>query len=392
MSAPRIGPLAFHAVTLATFLGAAAAPTPLYRLYGESFGLSPVAVTAVFAIYAGALLAALLVAGSVSDHLGRRPVIFGALLLEIAAMALFLRAEGSGHLLAARLVQGAATGIATASIGAALVDADRARGPLVNATAPLLGMGVGALGTSALVQYGPAPLHLVYGFLLVAFALQAVAIWITPETGGTRPGWVRSLLPRVAVPPAARRRLLLITPVNVSTWALGGFYLSVVPALVVSATGSRLPLVGGSVVAALMLSGAAAVLLRRGRPPEDNLAVGVPTLIAGIAIVLAGVHGGSVPVLGLGTLVSGVGFGANFLGSVGSLMPLAAPDERAGLLSAFYVQSYLAFSLPAVGAGYLTGAVGYERTADLYGAAIIACCILALAALRAERRGKGAPP
>lgn len=70
---PSIG---FHALTLATFFGASAAPTPLYRIYEENFSVSPVLITVIFAVYAFALLAALLIAGSISDHLGRKPVIF----------------------------------------------------------------------------------------------------------------------------------------------------------------------------------------------------------------------------------------------------------------------------------------------------------------------------
>ena len=35
-------------------------------------------------------------------------------------------------------------------------------------------------------------------------------------------------------------------------------------------------------------------------------------------------------------------------GALRSIMPLALPHERAGLMSAFYVLSYLAFSLPAI--------------------------------------------
>ena len=51
---------------------------------------------------------------------------------------------------------------------------------------------------------------------------------------------------------------------------------------------------------------------------------------------------------------------------------LDEPDERAGLLSAFYVESYLAFSLPAILAGYLVKTLGYGPTADIYGLVIAA--------------------
>ena len=232
-------PIPFHAITLATFFGASAAPTPLYRIYQENLALSPVLITVIFAVYAFALLAALLIAGSISDHLGRKPVIFTALVMEIIAMALFVVASGPGWLIAARIVQGLATGIAGASIGAALVDVDRAKGQLVNSIAPLSGMAVGAIGTSALIQYGPFPLHLVYAILLAAFVGQASAIWATRETGGRRPGFWNSLKPTISIPPQVKRPLTLVTPINIANWTLGGFYLSLVPSLVASTTGSR---------------------------------------------------------------------------------------------------------------------------------------------------------
>ncbi|MGO6693619.1 MFS transporter [Rhizobium johnstonii] len=380
---PSIG---FHALTLATFFGASAAPTPLYRIYQENFSVSPVLITVIFAVYAFALLAALLTAGSISDHLGRKPVIFFALVLEIAAMALFVVASGPGWLIAARIVQGLATGIAGASIGAALVDVDRAKGQIVNSIAPLCGMAVGAVGTSALIQYGPFPMHLVYALLLLAFTLQAAAIWLTGETGGTRPGALGSLIPRVTVPKQVKRPLSLVTPINIANWTLAGFYLSLVPSLVASTTGSGAPLTGGAVVTALMVSGAIAVYLRRSKTASTNLAFGVSAKTLGILTVVAGVHLANVPLLLVGTIFTGVGFGTNFLGSIGTIMPLAKPDERAGLLSAFYVQSYLAFSLPAILAGFLAKSAGYALTTDIYATAILLLMGVGVMSIRADRR------
>jgi MFS family permease len=383
-AAPDGRALSFHFVVLGTFFAAAAAPTPIYHLYQEEFGLSPLLVTAVFAVYAVALLKALLLAGSISDHLGRRPVIFAALVLEAAAMALFVAADGFGLLITARIVQGIATGIAVSSVGAAVADIDRVRGQLVNSLGPLIGMALGALGTGALVQYGPHPLHLVYGVLAVAFAAQAGLLWLTRETGERRAGALRSLRPRIVVPPRARRTLAAVTPINMATWMLGGFYLSLIPSLIIAATGSRTPLTGGGVVAALMVAGSVAVAMRRTKPASDNLTGGTLVLIAGLAVVLGGMHAGSVPVVLAGTILGGAGFGTVFLGTIGTIMPLAAPDERAGLLSALYIESYLAFSVPAVLAGYLVRLMGYTATADIYAAMIAAMCLAGLAARRAN--------
>ncbi|TXH79810.1 MAG: MFS transporter, partial [Rhizobium sp.] len=328
---------------------------------------------------------ALLIVGSISDHLGRRPVIFASILLNMVAMALFLMAEGPDWLIAARIVQGLATGAAASSVGAALVDLDPIKGSITNSLAPLAGMAVGALGTSLLVQFAPAPTSLVYILTLALLVLQAVLLWLVPETTRRRAGLLASLKPEVAVPPQVRRTLLALTPINVAVWALGGFYLSLVPSLVSATTGSTAPLVGGSVVAALTISGAAAVFLLRRRSAATAMMFGIASMTLGVLTVIAGVHAAEVSILAVGTVIAGAGFGATFLGTVRSIMPLAKPDERAGLLSAFYIQSYLAFSVPAILAGFLSKALGFAEAADIYAAAILLLVGWGVLALRAGR-------
>lgn len=158
--------LVFLAITLLTFLAASSAPTPLYHLYQEGLHFSAGMLTLIFGVYALSLLVALLTVGSLSDHLGRKPVIFTALLLEMLAMLLFIHEDSVAWLIAARTLQGFATGMATAVLGAALLDTDRQHGPLINSVAPLLGMACGAMGCSLLVEFAPFPTTLIYWTLL----------------------------------------------------------------------------------------------------------------------------------------------------------------------------------------------------------------------------------
>jgi len=382
--ARRLAPF-YYAATSALFFAASSVPTPLYRLYQQAFAFSPILITVIFAVYAFALLASLLIVGSISDHLGRRPVIFASILLNMVAMLLFLMARGPDWLIAARVVQGLATGAAASSIGAALVDLDPVKGSITNSLAPLTGMAIGALGTSLLVQFAPAPTLLVYIVTLILLILQAVLLWLVPETTRRQSGLLASLKPEVAVPPQVRRTLLALTPINIAVWALAGFYLSLVPSLVSTTTGSTAPLTGGSVVAALTIGGAAGVFLLREKTTAMIMKFGIPSMTLGILTVVAGMHAAEVSILGLGTLIAGAGFGATFLGTVRSIMPLAKPDERAGLLSAFYIQSYLAFSLPAILAGFLSKALGFAEAADIYAAAILLLVGWGVLALRAEQ-------
>src|SRR5919107_3614071 len=73
---------------------AASAPSPLYAIFQARWRFSATSLTAVFAVYAVVLLETLLIAGSLSDYVGRRPVIVASLLVEIAAVLLFFVAGG----------------------------------------------------------------------------------------------------------------------------------------------------------------------------------------------------------------------------------------------------------------------------------------------------------
>ena len=378
--------LVFLAITLLTFLAASSAPTPLYHLYQEGLHFSAGMLTLIFGVYALSLLAALLTVGSLSDHLGRKPVIFAALVLNMLAMLLFINEASVAWLIAARTLQGFATGMATAVLGAALLDTDRQQGPLVNSVAPLLGMACGAMGSSLLVEFAPLPTQLIYWALLALMLVQAVYVWRLPESVSRIPGAFASLRPTLHVPPQARRALWLSLPVDVAVWAMGGFYLSLAPSLVRTATGSTSNLIGGGLVAVLTLSGALMIFSLRNRPADKVLRLGAGLLAIGVALILTAVHSASLPLFFIATLIAGSGFGAGFLGALRSVVPLALPHERAGLMSAFYVLSYLAFCLPSLLAGNLIRSFGLIATTDGYGAVLILLALSALAALMWQER------
>ncbi|NUT67089.1 MFS transporter [Pseudomonas corrugata] len=387
--------LIFLAITLLGFLAASSAPTPLYHLYQEHMQFSPAILTLIFGVYAFSLLAALLTVGSLSDYLGRKPVIFVALVLNMLAMLLFINADSIAWLIGARLIQGFATGMATSVLGAALLDFDRQQGPLITSVAPLLGMACGALGCGLLAEFAPLPLQLTYWLLLGLFLAQAIYLWRLKESVSPQSGAWQSLRPTLHVPPQARRPLWRVLPLNLAAWAVGGFYLSLAPSLVRAATGSTSNLIGGALVAALTLTGALSIYTLRNQSAEKMLRLAAGLLMTGLALVLIAAHTGSLPLFFIGTLVTGSGFGAGFLGALRSIMPLALPHERAGLMSAFYVLSYLAFSLPSLLAGNLTRVFGLIPTTDGYGLVLIllaSAALLGLLRQAAKPAGSGVRP
>jgi transposase len=102
-------------------LGVSGLPAPLYGIYESTWHLSPLATTVVFAVYALAALAAVLVSGRVSDVVGRKPVLLGALFALLVGLGVFLVADNMALLLLARTIHGAAVGSIVVAGAAALL-------------------------------------------------------------------------------------------------------------------------------------------------------------------------------------------------------------------------------------------------------------------------------
>ena len=298
------------------------------------------------------------------------------------------------QLLVGRILQGLATGAAAGAIGAGMLDLHRARGTVANAVGPLLGTGSGALAAGLLVQYLPAPTHLVYLVLFGVFLLQALGVLFMAETVARRPGALASLRPRFALPTAARRPFLVATPVIVAVWSLAGLYGLLGPALVRLLVGPNSFVLAGLALFVLAGSGAITVLVLRTAAPRTMLILGIVALFTGVGITLLAISQTMAVLFFVGTAVAGVGFGAGFQGALRTVLPLAGPQERAGVLSLLYVVSYLALGLPAVIAGFLVvHGGGVLLTAREYGLAVMLLAALALVAeVRPQRRSTSSQP
>jgi MFS family permease len=388
---PRLLPagVAFGLLTsiLVTLLASSSAPTPLYATYQARWGFSPVTITVIFGVYAVAVLVSLLVVGSLSDHVGRRPVLIGALCAQAIVMLLFAFAGGVDVLLIARVLQGLATGAALGAIGAGLVDLHPGRGAVANATGTMSGTASGALVSALLVQLLPAPTKFVYLLLLVLFLIQAAGVWAIAETSPRAPGIRRALRPTIAVPAGVREALLIAAPSLIAVWALAGFYGSLGPSLAAQVAQSDSTILGGAALFALAASGALTVLLFHRAEPRRFALVGNGLVILGVAIVLWSVGATSVAGFFVGTVIAGAGFGAGFQGGLRTIVNLAGPIERAGVISVAYIICYLAMGLPAILAGVLVVHSTVTRTAQEFGIAVIAlAAITAIGTILSARR------
>ena len=390
---PALSPKAAFALlasTVLTLLASSSAPTPLYATYQAHWGFSDGVLTVIFGVYAVAVLSSLLVFGSLSDHVGRRPVLAVTLTAQALVMVVFATADGLDVLLLARVLQGLATGAALGAIGAGLVDLHPANGPVANSVAAMAGTATGALASALLVQLLPAPTELVYLMMAVLFLIQAAGVSLIAETSPRAPGVRAALRPVLGIPPAVRSALLVATPSLVAVWTLGGFYASLGPALTGLVARSHSTILGGSSLFVLAISGSVTVLVFHRTDAQRFALAGSLLVITGVAAVLWSVAESSTAGFFVGTAIAGTGFGAGFQGSLRTIVTLAEPHQRAGVISVAYVISYLALGLPAILAGALVVHSTVTRTAEEFGAAVILlAAVTAAGLLLSSRRERG---
>jgi MFS family permease len=378
---PRSASFWLVAGATATLLAASSAPSPLYSVYQAAYHFSALTLTAVFAVYVLALLLSLLTVGRLSDYLGRRPVLAVALVLEAAAMLVFLDAHSVAWLYAARIVQGVATGAAVGVLGAYLLDLQPPSGrlgSLMNTAAATGGLGIGAALTGVLVQYAPHPTRLVFVILTATFLLLVVVTAVLPETATPQPGARAALRPTVSVPRPARRAFLRAVPTMVSTWMLGGLILSVGGSVIANVFGQQNHAFVGVVLGGFAGAGAIGSVALREITPARMARLGTFTLLVGVTLFVVALATSSLALFVPAAVVAGLGFGPAFLGAFRAVSLLAEPHERAGLVSAIYVVSYLGLSIPALVAGLAISHEGLRSTALVYGVVVGAVALATL--------------
>lgn len=380
------------AVTFISLYLAAGAPTPLLAFYQERWGFPAAVLTLAFAVYAIGFLAAMLTVGSLSDHVGRRPVLIGALFVQLVATLMFLAAPDIGWVIAARVVQGLATGAATSAFTAALAELAppnrKKLGSILGSVGMTAGLAVGALLAGFAIQFTPEANTIIFAVLAIVTVLGIVVVALSPESVTRTPGALRSLIPRISVPPAARREFAAAAPVIAAIWMLAGLSLGLAPTIVRNVFHLNSGLVNG-------LSGfiapatAAVVAVALGRlSPRNGMTLGIYASIAGTIGVVTGVLAGSLALMIAGLVITGLGFGAAFSGSLRLIMPLAGPQQRAGIVAAIYVVAYIAFGLPVIIAGQLAAPLGLMPTVVGYGGATVVLALISLISQFGISRGR----
>lgn len=381
--------IAFAFLTTMAF---GAVPTPLYPLYMARDGFSTFIVTVVFAVYAVGVVISLLLAGHVSDWVGRKKILLPALALELIAAVLFVLSPSLPVLLLARLVTGLGVGMLTATATAYLHElhaehrpyASPQRFEIVSTAANIGGIGVGPLVAGILAQYVGAPLRLPYLVFAALLLLSIAAVALIPETVEEKLVRPTYRPQRVSADHGDRPGYIAAAAAGFASFAVFAIFTSVAPGFVAGTLHHPSRALAGLIVFSVFGAAAVAQTVTSRLTGSVKMTLGVLAQALGIVTVVSGMYAATLATFLAGGVLAGVGAGVLFKASLATVAAMATPAKRGEALAGLFLISYLGLTIPALGIGIATRTFAATTVMAWFTAIVLA--LLAAAAALFRRR------
>jgi hypothetical protein len=329
-------------------------PTPLLLVYQERLDLSAEVLTALFGCYAAGLVPALLVAGQLSDRLGRRRVaIPGIVLSGVASLAFAAAGDSLTLLFTARFLQGVVSGVVfsvgSAWVGELSLTSGEGAGGRRAAFAMTAGFSLGPLTSGLLGEFAPAPTvlpYLVHAVLVGAGLALALRLPETVDVHARARAGARGVPGVPLIRPGDGWLVATVpAPVAVCVYAFPSSVISAVPLLV------DLPYGGvavAGVLAGVTLGAGTLVAGLQRRLGRWTAVVATVLGAAGYAAAAAFASTGRLPWLVVAAPLLGSGGGLCLAAGLTLTARLAAPGRLGALTALFLASAYIGFAVPFV--------------------------------------------
>ncbi|MDW6001831.1 MFS transporter [Vibrio mangrovi] len=373
-------------LSLVIIFTASATPIPLYGTYRSVDGLTYGDLSLSAVVYFAGALISLLLFGRLSNFWGRKMVSMLSLLIAAIGCITLIFVHDPMPLLTGRFMQGLSCGLASTAIAAWIVDSSSGvakwLAPAVISCGPMTGLTFGGIGSGTLVEYGPYPRILPYIAVLALLVICILIITKGRETMTRQPGVLKSILPRLALPPSARQAYPAAACTFVCTWAVGGFFQAFGPAMAHEQLHSSSAVAAALVFASIMApSVLGASIASRFRPVQAQI-FGMLMFTASLGGLLLSLKFGVLVIFLITSALAGLAQGIVLTGSIQSMVSDLAPEERANVLSVVYATSYTGAAIPTLIAGQLSQVFSLLQVACAYGILAAVGCLFVLISVR----------
>ncbi|WP_308192055.1 MFS transporter [Gordonia zhenghanii] len=349
-------------------------PTALYPIYADDLGFSSLTVTVLFAVYACGVFVALLLFGTLSDQIGRRPVLVASLAFAIVSAAVFLAPASLTTLVSGRVLSGVSAGLMTGAGTAAIVDLfpseRRARAGALAVAANSGGLGIGNLMGGVIADVSSSPLVVPFVAHLVLAALALVGMHRYGQAPGPRRGW-RLRIQRLRVPTEIRGAFTRGSLAAGAGFASSGVLTAVTGLFLANDLDLHAHWLTGFVVFLVFASVASGQLLARRIPQRTALPAACAGMVVASGFLAWALAGPALGPLIVSAVCVGVSCGVSMNVALATTVELVPTAFRGGVSSAFFTVIYIMLAFPAIGVGVAADSLGL-RDAGLIFAGLVA--------------------
>lgn len=348
-------------------------PTPLYGIYEAQFNLSPIEGTVIFSAYAIAVIPMLFIFGPIGDRIGRKRTLLAAVGFCIFAAFFLALGDGLVNLIIGRTLQGIAVGAAFGNATAALVELEptmnRKRASRAAGTSMFAGLIIGPLLAGFTVEYLPEPTLLVYIIDLVILAvIFSLLLRVKELRSNSEKNSIQFNLPKI--PATIRAHFASASLSAALVFSMSALYFSVIPTYTQITLNTTNVFIGSVVTTIMAFVSILTQQFLRKKDLKKLLIIGQLVLSCGILLIVFVQFTSSIILLVIAAFVSGIAYGATFLGAVAIINAIAPANTRGVVISAFYAIAYVAFGFPIIGLGILAQTHSLFIAIQYYGAFI----------------------
>lgn len=326
--------------------------TPFLVLYRERLDLTASQTMAIFVVYVAGILGTLLMAGPISDRVGRRPLVVPMIVLSaLASCVMILGRDSFGLLLLGRLLLGVVSG-GVLGVGAAwllelLGPGNELRASVITTLVTFGGFGIGPPISALFEAFVPHPLVLPYLLHAVLTLVAAAGASAVPETRSRNPS--APLRVSFGVPSAHRREFFtVVVPAALWVFCFPSTAFALFPVLISDSidTGRVAVAAGAGMLTAWAGMFSRPLVGRLG--PAPALPCGMVSGVLGYGLGWYAFETGAWPILLLASMLLGLAAGTLTAGVLGVLAAMDAGDQRGALTSSFYVLAYPGMAMPLI--------------------------------------------
>lgn len=360
-------------------------PTPLYALYQQQLGFGPTWTTLIFSIYAAGVIAALLLVGSWSDQLGRKPMLLAGLLMGAISAVIFLHTHSIAGLLWGRLFSGFSAGIMTGTATVAIIELAppgwSRHATLVATAANMLGLGMGPPVAGLTSQFLPEPLRLAFYLHLALLMVAAVGVILIRETV-ERPERLRLGVQKPSIAPSVRPWFMPAAIAGLAGFSVAGLFTSMVPSIMQQVMGESSGLIIGLTISLLFVSSIVGQALLQALPARLHMTLGCLALIVGMVDLGLSIATGHLTLLVLAGICAGVGQGMVFRAGMAAVTAAAPAHHKAAVTSALFVVFYFSMSLPVIAVGSTVPVFGLPHVGEFFASLVAVVALLAMLSMK----------